>query len=78
MCSSLLQQMQQNNIEINKNTDMTLAYYTKLVRWALFRILLNSYDEAFLSKTVNGWKPLRIFTKKYILDFWQSSEYSFG
>ena len=25
---------------------------------------------------VNGWKPLTIFTKSFILDIWQGSEYN--
>ena len=57
---------------------MTLANYTKLVRWAVLRTLLNIYGEAFFWKTVNGWKPLRISQKNYILKVWQSSKYFFG
>ena len=45
----------------------------------IFRTLSNTEDGAFCkAKIVNGWKPLTVFAKHFILGVWQGSEYTSG
>ena len=57
---------------------ITLNKLLVMRRWSL-----HAYSEAsrtskmeLIAKIVNGWKPLTVFAKRFILDVWLGSEYA--